>query len=121
MSSKVFLSVVSPMHNEEGCAQEFLDRTYAACSQLDCTFEIIVIDDGSSDGTLTILNNSTMKELVVLPLTRNTGQTAAIYAGIQHSKGEQVIIIDSDLQNLPEEILAKKKFFLQLEKQLIYY
>ena len=57
-----------------------------------------------------ILNQSTIKQLTVLPLTRNTGQTAAIYAGIQHSIGEQVIIIDSDLQNLPEEILAKKKF-----------
>lgn len=104
MSNSIYLSVVSPMHNEQGCAQEFIDRTYATCCTLNCTFEIIIVDDGSSDNTLSILNASTIKELTVLPLTRNTGQTAAIYAGIQHSRGEQVIIIDSDLQNLPEEI-----------------
>tara|TARA_B100000427_G_scaffold118195_1_gene98422 strand:+ start:1694 stop:2629 length:936 start_codon:yes stop_codon:yes gene_type:complete len=104
MSSSIFLSVVSPMHNEEGCAQEFLQRVYDVCAALHCTFEIIIIDDGSTDKTLAILNQSTISELKVLPLTRNTGQTAAIYAGIQHSCGEHIIIIDSDLQNLPEEI-----------------
>ena len=104
MSSSIFLSVVSPMHNEEGCAQEFLQRVYDVCAALHCPFEIIIIDDGSTDKTLAILNQSTISELKVLPLTRNTGQTAGIYAGIQHSCGEHIIIIDSDLQNLPEEI-----------------
>ncbi len=104
MKTNPVLSVVAPMHNEQGCAQEFLDRTYTVCAALNCSFEIIIVDDGSTDNTYSILEKSELSELTVLQLTRNTGQTAAMYAGIQQSKGDYVIIIDSDLQNLPEEI-----------------
>tara|TARA_A100001015_G_scaffold122767_1_gene136081 strand:+ start:1666 stop:2598 length:933 start_codon:yes stop_codon:yes gene_type:complete len=104
MSTPILLSVVSPMHNEEACAEEFLKRVYDTCLLLNCSFEIIIVDDGSTDATLSILQTSSIQHLHVLALTRNSGQTAAMYAGIQHSKGDYVIIIDSDLQNLPEEI-----------------
>ena len=104
MLHNVYLSIVSPTHNESGCIQEFLKRVHTTCVNLKCNFEIIIVDDGSTDNTLSLLQQSNIKELIVLPLTRNTGQTAAIYAGIQHSKGKYVIILDSDLQNLPEEI-----------------
>lgn len=104
--SRIEVSVTAPMHNEESCAEEFVRRTVSAMRTLGCTFELIVANDGSRDNTEKILNqlHPEFPELKVISLSRNCGQWAAIYAAMQESVGEYVIVMDSDLQNPPEEI-----------------
>ena len=71
-------------------------------------YEVIFIDDGSSDGTLEILLNHQRKKSKhkVISFSRNFGQTAALSAGIDFSKGDIIIPMDGDLQNDPEDILS---------------
>jgi len=105
-AERVAVSTVTPMHNEEACVEEFVRRTDAVLATLGRTYEIIVVSDGSTDGT-----ESRLRELSRLHpslrgvfLARNMGQCSAIDAGIQHSRGDHVVILDGDLQHRPEDI-----------------
>ena len=104
--SPVEISVVTPMHNEEMCVREFCTRVDKTLRTIADSYEIIVVDDGSTDGTSTILQELSRSNASVVPvtLTRNCGQWAAVYAGIQQSVGRYVVVMDGDLQHLPEEI-----------------
>ncbi|MBU8901747.1 MAG: glycosyltransferase [Victivallales bacterium] len=102
-----YLSVVVPVYNEEGCLQELIDRTIKACEESKKKFEIILIDDGSEDGTLEILQAASRQHediVVSCILNRNYGQHNAIMAGFSIVRGDLIITIDADLQNPPEEI-----------------
>jgi undecaprenyl-phosphate 4-deoxy-4-formamido-L-arabinose transferase len=102
-----YVSVVVPVYNEEGCLQELIDRTLKACEETKKKFEIILIDDGSEDGTLEILQAASRKhEDIVISciLNRNYGQHSAIMAGFSIARGDLIVTIDADLQNPPEEI-----------------
>ncbi len=100
------LSVVIPVYNEEEALPELIDRCLTACKQTSRAFEIILVDDGSSDASRNIICNAADKhsEVVAVILNRNYGQHSAVFAGLQQSKGEIVITLDADLQNPPEEI-----------------
>jgi glycosyltransferase involved in cell wall biosynthesis len=102
----VEISVVAPMHNEEGCVEEFLRRTDAALRTIGVAHEIVVVSDGSTDGTNRLLREGAARypSLRVLILARNVGQCSALYAGIQASRGRVVIVTDGDLQHKPEDI-----------------
>ena len=101
------LSVVIPVYNEEDNLQALVERLLPVLQGTGKSFEIIFIDDGSRDNSLTILKNFTKYEQVkVLELTRNYGQHAAIMAGFSVSRGDIVVTMDADLQNPPEEIPA---------------
>lgn len=106
MSDQVYVSVVTPMYNEKDCIEEFHARAKAALEALGKPYEIILVDDGSSDGSDEIIRALCDRDEAVVGvfLSRNRGQSAAIYAGIQHSSGDNVAILDGDLQNPPEEI-----------------
>ena len=102
-----YISVVVPVYNEEGCLQELIDRTLKACEETKKKFEIVLIDDGSEDGTLEILQTASKKhEDIVISciLNRNYGQHSAIMAGFSIARGDLIVTIDADLQNPPEEI-----------------
>ena len=98
------LSVVAPMLNEEGLAAEFFTRTTAALGDL--PFEIVVVDDGSTDGTGAILDAQADRDprIRVLHLSRPFGHQLALTAGIDHARGDAVVMIDGDLQDPPELI-----------------
>ena len=100
------ISIVTPMHNEEACVEEFVRRTDAALGAMGRSYEIIVVSDGSTDRTEEIVR--TLRErhpsLRGVFLARNGGQCTALYAGIQESRGDVVVVMDGDLQHLPEEI-----------------
>ena len=98
------LSVVAPVFNEEGNAREFCERTVAALSGL--PFEIVFVDDGSSDGTAAILEElaATDRRIRVVTLSRNFGHQTALTAGLEHATGDAVVMIDADLQDPPELI-----------------
>ena len=100
------ISVVTPMHNEEACVEEFVRRTDAALCAMGRSYEIIVVSDGSTDRTEELVRKLRERHpsLRGVFLARNGGQCTALYAGIQESRGDVVVVMDGDLQHLPEEI-----------------
>jgi undecaprenyl-phosphate 4-deoxy-4-formamido-L-arabinose transferase len=102
----VDLSVVIPVYNEKDNLPELIERCLAACRETRKRFEIILVDDGSRDGSGGIIHRAsdTNPEVIAVILNRNYGQHAAVTAGLEQSRGEIVITLDADLQNPPEEI-----------------
>ncbi|NWG04844.1 MAG: glycosyltransferase family 2 protein [Syntrophaceae bacterium] len=101
------LSILIPVFNEEGNLSLLYQKLDGALKKVKTAYEIIFIDDGSSDGTLEILLDLREKNpnIKVISFSRNFGQTAALSAGIDFSKGDIIIPMDGDLQNDPEDIL----------------
>lgn len=102
-----FVSVVIPVYNEQDSLSELLKRTIAACDSMGKQYEIVLVDDGSSDRSAEILREAAQRpgsRVVAVLLNRNYGQHSAIMAGFNHIKGDLVITLDADLQNPPEEI-----------------
>ncbi len=102
------LSILIPVYNEEGNLSLLYERLVAALKKLGRPYEVIFVDDGSSDESLEILLDLRDKNpnIKVISFSRNFGQTAALSAGIDFSKGDIIIPMDGDLQNDPEDILA---------------
>jgi undecaprenyl-phosphate 4-deoxy-4-formamido-L-arabinose transferase len=99
------ISLVIPVFNEEGNLSALMDRIRPVMSALKRPWEIILVDDGSRDRSLSILKEFTVHpEVRVVELTRNYGQHAAILAGFSIVRGDIVVTLDADLQNPPEEI-----------------
>jgi dolichol-phosphate mannosyltransferase len=98
------ISVVTPMHNEEGNARALYERVVSAMKPY--SWELVVVDDGSKDGTLEILHGlaAADERVKVIQLSRNFGHQAAITAGLEHARGDAIVMIDSDLQDPPEVI-----------------
>lgn len=95
-------SVVIPVFNEAGNVKELHQRLLKVMSQLDGAFELIFVNDGSTDDSAKIL--AELRPATVITLRKNFGQTAALDAGFKHTQGELIITLDGDLQNPPEEI-----------------
>lgn len=104
--SRPEISIVVPVFNEEDNLDHLFERLFPVLDGLDSTFEVIAIDDGSSDRSLEILERqkSARPELEIVRLARNFGQHPAVLAGLVHSRGGLVVTMDADLQNPPEEI-----------------
>jgi len=100
------LSAVIPVYNEEESLLELIRRSLAACGACRCAFEIILVDDGSRDGSRKIISQATDRheEVVGVFLNRNYGKHAAVFAGLEQSRSETIVTLDADLQNPPEEI-----------------
>jgi dolichol-phosphate mannosyltransferase len=98
------LSVVAPMYEEEEIVRPFVERVHAALAGED--FELIVVDDGSSDGTGAALAAvaASDERVKVITLSRNFGHQAALTAGLEHARGDAVVMLDGDLQDPPEVI-----------------
>jgi undecaprenyl-phosphate 4-deoxy-4-formamido-L-arabinose transferase len=100
------LSVVIPVYNEKDNLPELIDRCLVACGKTGRSFEIILVDDGSRDGSRDIICHAADRhpEVAAVILNRNYGQHSAVLAGLDQSRGEIVVTLDADLQNPPEEI-----------------
>jgi glycosyltransferase involved in cell wall biosynthesis len=100
------ISIVTPMHNEQECLPEFYRRTRAVLEGMGTSYEIVMVDDGSMDATGEMIADLCARDAAVVgvSLSRNRGQCIAIYAGFQESRGRYVIVMDADLQHLPEDI-----------------
>lgn len=101
------ISVVVPALNEQETIAELHRRVTQAAEQWNEDHELLVVDDGSTDGTLAILESLAASDsrLKVVSLTRNFGHQAAVTAGLHHARGGIVCVLDADLQDPPEEIL----------------
>ncbi|MCA9365207.1 MAG: glycosyltransferase family 2 protein [Candidatus Moranbacteria bacterium] len=96
------ISVVVPLYNEEGNAKELHRRIVDALNKLNRSYEIIFVNDGSTDGTLQEAKQ--LSPVVLVNFRKNFGQTAAFDAGIKVSNGNIVVTMDGDLQNDPKDI-----------------
>ncbi len=100
------VSVVLPVHNEAENLSALCQDLYDVMQDLGLSYEILFIDDGSTDGSLSVLKGllSRYPGIRILEFRRNFGQTAAIAAGLRHAIGEVVITLDADRQNDPRDI-----------------
>lgn len=100
------VSLVIPVYNEASNLPLLFERLFAVLDRLELTFEVLLVDDGSTDGSGEALRQARADrpEVRVLTLTRNFGQHAAVLAGFEGARGEWIITLDADLQNPPEEI-----------------
>jgi len=102
------LSIVVPIHNEEPSILPLYDRLTAVLESLQRQYEIIFVDDASTDRSFDLLANlvETDAHLKVVRLRRNFGQTAALSAGFDEAQGSVIVSLDGDLQHAPEDIPA---------------
>lgn len=102
------LSIVSPVYGCDGCLESLVERLTRTLEASGERFEIILVDDGSPDGAWARISGLVGRypALRALRLSRNFGQHQAIFAGLAHAAGECVVVMDCDLQDLPEEIPA---------------
>jgi len=103
---KQLISIIVPVFNESESIGLLLDEVVNVMSFHKLNFELIVVNDGSKDNTLQVLKKLILKikELSVISLRKNYGQTAAMSAGFDNSKGDIVITLDGDLKNDPNDI-----------------
>ena len=103
---RIELSVVIPVFNEEKNLQPLCAGLVKVLRGLGMAFEIIAVNDGSSDNSLNVLKAAAglTPELRIIDFRRNYGQTAAMMAGIDHASGDIIVSMDADLQNDPEDI-----------------
>lgn len=102
------LSIVVPCYNEEGNVELFYEEVQKVFKGKKIKYEIVFVNDGSSDNTLDRLTNivdQKKQNIKVINFSRNFGKEAAMYAGLKEADGELVTIIDADLQQRPELIL----------------
>jgi undecaprenyl-phosphate 4-deoxy-4-formamido-L-arabinose transferase len=107
MNAPPLVSIVVPVYNEEASIDELIRRCIAACDGTSGSFELILVDDGSSDTSAQRIAEAVEKHhghIVGVLLNRNYGQHAAVMAGFEQSRGDIVVTLDADLQNPPEEI-----------------
>lgn len=106
MNSQPLLSVVVPVHNEEHCLVELRRRLTAVLESLDPHFEVVLVDDGSTDASLDLLRefHGSDPRFRYLSLSRNFGHEAASTAGLECARGQAVVLMDADLQDPPELI-----------------
>ena len=102
----IAISVVIPVYNEEDSLPDLVEQLLAAMRQIDESFELVLVNDGSTDRSGEVLSqlSSEVPELVCVLLRKNYGQTAAMAAGFDLSRGEIIVSLDGDLQNDPADI-----------------
>ena len=100
------LSVVIPIFNEEENIRPMFDELKAVLDTLDSDYEIIFVDDGSTDSSLQLLKQVAEEcdRVVVVSFRRNFGQTAAMAAGFDYASGDIIVTMDGDMQNDPHDI-----------------
>lgn len=105
-NNKVYLSIVIPMFNEEKSILELYSQLETALKTINKSYEIIFINDGSSDKSIDILKEikKSNERIKIISFFRNFGQHAAIIAGFKIAQGEIIVTLDADLQNPPDEI-----------------
>lgn len=103
------LSIVVPLYNEEDNVAPLQKEIAAALAGID--YELVLVDDGSSDGTVSRIDRAA--HVRVIEFAKNSGQSAAMYAGIRAAEGEIIALLDGDLQNDPADI---PKLIAEIEK-----
>lgn len=102
MNKEIKISVVIPVYNEQDSVKNLYEENVRVLNALNQSYEIIFINDGSTDETLNVLK--TLTPIKIIDFRKNFGQTAALDAGFKYAKGEFIIAMDGDGQNDPNDI-----------------
>lgn len=118
---EVEVSVVAPCYNEELVLPEFHRRVAAVCAAVGMSFEIVLVNDGSRDGTWAVMQELAARDpnLVCVNLARNHGHQLALTAGLHTCRGRRILIIDADLQD-PPEMLPRMLEHLDAGADVVY-
>lgn len=112
MNDDLLISIVAPVFNEEEGIKEYIDRTLATIKPCFTNYELVLVDDGSKDRTVSVIQaiQQQEKNIRVIRLSRNYGREIAMTAGLESAIGDIVVLMDADLQDPPELIpqLVKK-------------
>lgn len=110
------LTCIIPCFNEEEALPIFYNEISKVLANMDCSFELLFIDDGSTDQSLAYIKNLTQldKHVIYLSFSRNFGKEAAMYAGLCHAHGDYVAIMDADMQD-PPSLLPQMMKILQCQ------
>jgi len=100
------ISIVIPLYNERENIADLVKRVTETMQSVDLSYELILVDDGSTDGSIELLAKLQVRQpnIKVIELRRNFGQTAALAAGFDHARGNIIVPLDGDLQNDPADI-----------------
>lgn len=106
MSSPTDVSVVVPLYNEEESVRPLVEAVQSALQRTEWAWEIVLVDDGSSDSTAAVCRSvaASLARVRTVELARNFGQTAAMQAGFDYARGQRIVTMDGDLQNDPRDI-----------------
>ena len=115
------ISIVVPLFNEEESLNAFYDELTKGIQKLDEIYEIIFIDDGSTDNSLSILKNleNKNKKIRVFSFRKNQGKAEALTLGFQKAQGDYIITLDADLQDKPKEISLETKYSKFLKENFL--
>jgi len=114
INSNLLISVIIPVYNEENSIKDVINKIPNHRN-----YEIIIVDDGSTDKSLQKVRESNQKNIVILQHQENLGYGAALITGFKHAKGDLIITLDSDGQHKPEEIEKLIKPILQNKADLV--
>lgn len=106
MNTTPFISIVSPIYKAEKIIDKLVVEIQKAMQEMNCTYEIVLVDDRSPDNSWEVMKQLSEKysEVKSIRLSRNFGQHPTIIAGLAHAKGEWIVVMDCDLQDQPKEI-----------------
>ena len=115
MEQKIDISVVVPLYNEEESLPELVAWIDGVAKRSNLTYEIIMVDDGSSDGSWGVVERlkASYPAIRGISFMRNYGKSAALYCGFEMAEGEVVITMDADLQDSPDEIPELRRMILE--------
>ena len=116
MACKLDISVVVPLYNERESLPELMEWIDRVCDAEKLSYEVIMVDDGSNDGSWVVveqLKEQYAEKLHAIHFMRNYGKSAALYCGFEAAQGEVVFTMDADLQDSPDEIPAMRKMVLE--------
>ncbi|OHB25520.1 MAG: glycosyl transferase [Desulfuromonadaceae bacterium GWC2_58_13] len=107
------ISVIVPVYNEAENLGQLVAELQSSLSPLICPHEILFVDDGSTDESLAIIRALAAEhsQIQCIAFEKNTGQSAALYAGFQQARGDVVITLDADLQNDPADIPVMLRYY----------
>ena len=114
MQQKLDISVVVPLYNEAESLPELVAWIDRVATENDLSYEIIMIDDGSTDESWSVVERLKTKYAAIrgISFSRNYGKSAALYCGFEMARGEVVFTMDADLQDSPDEIPAMRRMIL---------
>lgn len=109
MSPRPLISYVFPVYCEEGNIELLHEQVSAAIATIDVDVELVFVNDGSTDGSLALLQSLSARDdrVVVVDLARNVGHQIAVTAGIDHARGDAIIIMDADAVKIADENILK--------------